>query len=301
MNKILIILIILIVLVGGWLGLKFITGDKPIACTQEAKLCSDGSYVSRIGPKCEFTLCQKENLIQVETPKANDVISSPLIINGKARGFWFFEADFPVKILDEKGNLIAQVPAQAKSDWMTEDFVPFEARLNFEIPYTQKGIIVLEKDNPSGLLENYDELRIPVILETQKAEKSVKLYYYNSNLDKDKFGNITCSRNGLVSVERKISLTKTPIQDTIKLLISGDITNEEQSRGISTEYPLDGFSLKGALLKNGILTLEFEDLNSKTSGGSCRAGILWFQIEATVKQFSEVKQVRFLPEEIFQP
>lgn len=26
-------------------------------CTQEAKLCSDGSYVSRTGPNCEFTLC----------------------------------------------------------------------------------------------------------------------------------------------------------------------------------------------------------------------------------------------------
>ncbi len=27
------------------------------ACTMEAKLCSDGSYVSRAGPNCEFALC----------------------------------------------------------------------------------------------------------------------------------------------------------------------------------------------------------------------------------------------------
>ncbi|MEK7555206.1 MAG: GerMN domain-containing protein [Patescibacteria group bacterium] len=137
--------------------------------------------------------------------------------------------------------------------------------------------------------------------EKSQAEKSVKLYYYNSDLDKDEFGNTACSRNGLVSIERKIPLTKTPIQDTIKLLLSGDITNKERSMGINTEYPLEGFSLKGALLKDEILTLEFDDLNNKTSGGSCRAGILWFQIEATAKQFSEVKQVRFLPEELFQP
>lgn len=26
-------------------------------CTQEAKLCPDGSYVGRTGPKCEFTAC----------------------------------------------------------------------------------------------------------------------------------------------------------------------------------------------------------------------------------------------------
>jgi hypothetical protein len=29
----------------------------PIACTMEAKLCPDGSYVSRTGPRCEFTAC----------------------------------------------------------------------------------------------------------------------------------------------------------------------------------------------------------------------------------------------------
>lgn len=133
------------------------------------------------------------------------------------------------------------------------------------------------------------------------GSESVKLYYYNQDLDKDESGNIACSRNGLVSVERKIPITKTPIQDTIKLLLSGKLTDEERARGISSEYPLEGFSLKGASLKDGVLTLEFDDPNSKTVGGSCRVGILWFQIEATARQFPEIQQVRFLPEEIFQP
>ena len=137
--------------------------------------------------------------------------------------------------------------------------------------------------------------------EKPQTEKSVELYYYNSDLDKDESGNIACSRKGLVAVERKIPITKTPIQDTVKLLLSGKLTDEERAQGISTEYPLPGFSLKGALLKNDILTLEFDDPNNKTVGGSCRVGILWFQIEATAKQFPEVRQVRFLPEEIFQP
>lgn len=137
--------------------------------------------------------------------------------------------------------------------------------------------------------------------EKPQAEKSVELYYYNSDLDKDESGNIACSKKGLVTIERKIPITKTPIQDTVKLLLSGKLTDEERAQGISTEYPLPGLSLKGALLKNGILTLEFDDPNNKTVGGSCRVGILWFQIEATAKQFPEVRQVRFLPEEIFQP
>ncbi len=137
--------------------------------------------------------------------------------------------------------------------------------------------------------------------EKPQAEKSVKLYYYNPKLDRDESGNTACSKNGLVSVVRKIPITKTPIQDTIKLLLLGELTDKERAQGISTEYPLEGLSLEGALLKDGVLTLEFDDPNNKTVGGSCRVGILWFQIEATVKQFPEVQKVRFLPEELFQP
>ena len=260
-------------------------------------------YLTMSGPRGAEDIgneLEKADLIKVSTPCPNQVVQSPLLIKGEARGFWFFEADFPVKLFDKNGNLIALAIARAQGEWMTEDFVPFETELNFEVSNTQKGTLVLEKDNPSGLAEHYDELRIPVVLQPA-AEKTVKLYYYNGELDKDESGNIRCSRQGLVSVERKIPLTKTPIQDTIRLLLLGSLTEEEQARGINTEYPLEGFSLKGASLKDGILTLEFDDPKNKTVGGSCRVGILWFQIEVTAKQFPEVQEVRFLPEEIFQP
>lgn len=36
-------------------------GSGQVACTQEAKLCPDGSYVGRTGPKCEFAACPGDN------------------------------------------------------------------------------------------------------------------------------------------------------------------------------------------------------------------------------------------------
>lgn len=33
------------------------TADGGVVCTMEAKMCPDGSYVGRTGPKCEFTAC----------------------------------------------------------------------------------------------------------------------------------------------------------------------------------------------------------------------------------------------------
>lgn len=133
------------------------------------------------------------------------------------------------------------------------------------------------------------------------STRIIKLYYFNNELDKDASGNLMCSRNGLDVVERTIPATQAPVQDAIKLLLAGNLTAEERAKGITTEYPLAGFSLKGAALTNGVLTLEFSDPNHKTTGGSCRAGILWYQIEATAKQFPEVKEVKFIPEELFQP
>lgn len=111
---------------------------------------------------------KKDNLIKVTEPMPDQIISSPLVVAGEARGSWYFEASFPVKLLDGNGSELARVPAQAQGDWMTNDFVPFKAVLNFGAPATATGTLVLEKDNPSGLPQNADELRIPVRLTKTK-------------------------------------------------------------------------------------------------------------------------------------
>src|SRR6185436_520379 len=57
--------------------------------------------------------------------KAGDTVSSPLTVTGEARGNWYFEASFPAVLVDWDGKIIAQLPAQAQGDWMTQEFVPF--------------------------------------------------------------------------------------------------------------------------------------------------------------------------------
>lgn len=53
------IILVLIVIVGlGIYKFNFTNDDIIIACTQEAKLCPDGSAVGRTGPNCEFDTCQ---------------------------------------------------------------------------------------------------------------------------------------------------------------------------------------------------------------------------------------------------
>lgn len=104
----------------------------------------------------------KSDLITVNSPKPLAEVSSPVTITGQARGSWYFEASFPVTIEDANGNVLGAAPAQAQGDWMTERFVPFEATLTFSAPPTATGTLILKKDNPSGLPEHADQLRIPI-------------------------------------------------------------------------------------------------------------------------------------------
>ncbi|MBI2278524.1 MAG: Gmad2 immunoglobulin-like domain-containing protein [Candidatus Brennerbacteria bacterium] len=110
---------------------------------------------------------EKSNLIVVDAPRRGERISSPLIVTGRARGNWYFEASFPIEILDAEGNVIGQGYAETKNDWMTEEFVPFES---ISIPFSpqaaeSQGTLILRRDNPSGLPEHDDALEVPVIFE----------------------------------------------------------------------------------------------------------------------------------------
>ena len=127
-------------------------------------ISKDGThFTENVGNKLE-----KTDLIQLDTPHPNESIQSPLTITGRARGNWFFEGSFPIVLTDWDGKIIGEGYATAKGDWMTEDFVPFEATLTFTngtSTYSNKGTLILKKDNPSGLPQNDDALEVPVIFE----------------------------------------------------------------------------------------------------------------------------------------
>lgn len=105
---------------------------------------------------------QYKDLVHVNAPLPGAKVASPLTITGRARGNWYFEASFPVRLLDGNGVELAIKPAQAIGDWMTAEYVPFSVTLTFAQPMTATGTLILQKDNPSGLPEHDDSVSIPV-------------------------------------------------------------------------------------------------------------------------------------------
>jgi hypothetical protein len=104
------------------------------------------------------------DMIQVTAPLENALIdpSKPLDIEGQARGNWYFEASFPVELVDANGTVLAQEPIMTSGNWMTTDFVPFSKQLKFTMPKTNSGTLILRNDNPSGDPAKALELDIPL-------------------------------------------------------------------------------------------------------------------------------------------
>lgn len=243
--------------------------------------CKDASgnlYTENIGNELE-----KINLIRINNPRPNQLINSPLTIEGEARGSWFFEASFPVELSDQNGNIISRGIATAQGEWMTEKFVPFIAKLEFNAPTTsQKGILTLKKDNPSGLPENDDKLIVPVIFGANPTI-NIKVYFNNNKLDPE----ISC--NKVFPVERKIAKTQLVARAALEELLKG-ATAADEKEGYFTNINT-GVKIQKLNIANGVARVDFDKQLEYQIGGSCRVSAIRAQITETLKQFPTVSEV----------
>lgn len=240
---------------------------------------------------------QLSSYIQNLNISENEMLSSPLSLTGEAR-LLYSEGIFPIEIISKEGSVVASASATALGDWMTEDFVPFEAVLTFLVEKDTEAFVVLKKSNPPGEKENDLEFQIPVLLKAPEESpfEEIALFVYNPELD-----NYACSKKGIIPLRKTIKKGNDPITASVELLLSNALTEEERALGYISSFPLFGFELGTARIEDGVVTLSFIDPYQTTSGGACRVTIMKNQIETTVLQFKNVREVNFLPQELFQP
>lgn len=101
--------------------------------------------------------------LSVSAPSAGARVTSPLRVEGTAPGDWFFEAVFPVELRGADNALIAEAPARAQAQWMTERPVPFVGELQFQVSQETQAVLVLQEDMP-GDEAHPREVRVPVVL-----------------------------------------------------------------------------------------------------------------------------------------
>lgn len=120
MNKIVVMVLILLALGGGiYFYQKRIEPSQPIACTEEAKICPDGTAVGRTGPNCEFAACptpqvKEETVAALNQKILNEgIFITPLEVVSDSRCpidvtcIWAGEVSVKVKL--EKGSTTTEV------------------------------------------------------------------------------------------------------------------------------------------------------------------------------------------------
>jgi len=251
---------------------------------RQCKTPDGKSFTEDIGNELE-----KSDLIKIDNPRPNQIIESPLFVKGEARGNWYFEASFPAKLFDDNGFLLGITPAQALGNWMTEDFVPFNVILPFAVPSTSKGRLILEKDNPSGLPEYADELRIPVYFketpEISQESMTVKIFLSDSRFVNEPY--FDCSRT--IAVERQVPKTLAVARTATEALLRG-ATQEEINQGFVSNIN-SGVRIQSLTIENGVAKIDFDEQLEFQVGGSCRVAAIRAQITETLKQFPTVNSV----------
>src|SRR5690606_22576276 len=102
-------------------------------------------------------------MVLVTAPASGARVSSPLVVEGTAPGDWYFEAQFVGQLRGADGALLAEAPARAQEDWMTEAPVPYRAEFTFSVTQETPATIVLQEDMPADNA-NPREVSIPVVL-----------------------------------------------------------------------------------------------------------------------------------------
>ena len=101
----------------------------------------------------------------VDTPIANAVVSSPLVVSGHIDGAnrWTgFEGQVgTVQLLDGNGSLLVLGILTATTDWMQFP-TDFSTTLTFSMPATPTGTLVCKNEIASGMPEYEREFRLPV-------------------------------------------------------------------------------------------------------------------------------------------
>lgn len=112
-------------------------------------------------PVIDYVSAKGEQVI-IYTPNNNDIINSPITIIGQIPGNWAVEGDFMAYVKDSDGNNIGESIVKINGDWTATDLVPFSTTISFD--GSGAGTVVLQKDNPSGLPENDDQVVLNVQL-----------------------------------------------------------------------------------------------------------------------------------------
>ncbi|MDP4007381.1 MAG: hypothetical protein Q8P55_02185 [bacterium] len=162
MHKILIAVVILmgVIILGLVAAVFLLPGEnKTTACTQEAKICSDGSAVGRTGPNCEFTPCPEELTSGIEGMVLLGPLC-PVVREGEECPDRPFETMLAV-IADNQGGVVVKEFSSNAAGEFKVNLVPGiysirSADSESMLPFCSTGVFEVQKDGYTNIAVQCD-------------------------------------------------------------------------------------------------------------------------------------------------
>lgn len=261
----------------------YIVKDRDICCG--IALCRNMANICDEQEESENTVLtsSKGTELTLLNIQSNDTISNGIDINGHVKGNWYFEGEFPVRILDSRGDVVASTSAIAQSEWTTDEEVPFKLRVDLPIIQEHNLVFVFLKSNPSGLMENDDSVSIPLTVLGNNEQTVVNIYFPNV----EQGSADDCSK--VFPVTRTIPEVTAIARVTLEQLFLGPTISEEE-RGYFSNIS-DDVRIQSLSIANGVARVDLSSELEEGVGGSCTVTSIRAQIEETLKQFPTVDEV----------
>jgi len=228
----------------------------------------------------EIRIIEEPNII-VYLPVSNGMIGLPLVVRGEAR---VFENVFSYRLKDADGALLMENSGIASSS-DTGRYGFFQVSAAYSEPKVASGTVeVFEYSAKDG--SEINKVIVPVRF---KAVESMAVKAFFSNRLKDSDARF-CEK--VYPVERRIKRTKAAVRAAMNELLAGAQSLEARNGFYSN---IDaGTGLKSVNIKDGQATVDLEINPAASIAGSCRVLAIRAQIEETLKQFKEVKEMKIL-------
>lgn len=272
-------------------GLAYISQNKELCCNYELcsnilNICDDIKSDEVQGAQLESN---KGDMLVLDNIKDGDTVEVTYKIEGSALGSWYYEGVFPARVLNQQGEAIGTVMANASSDWMTEGMVPFTCVLDVDLEQESIVVIRFDKGNPSGLPDNEDSAKITVTLKPYQSESenetiSLKVFFGNT-----KFNPEVSDCSLVYPVTREVDETVAVGRAALEELFKGPLPLELEQEYYTTIN--EGVEILSLSIEDGIAQVDLSSQLQEGVGGSCMVTTIRAQIEETLKQFSSVDSV----------
>lgn len=197
-----VIFLVLLTVSAFYLGQQFKNRSRKEVCTQEAKICPDGSTVSRTGPNCEFAPCEVQ-ISPTPYPISNIYVDWLTYIDPDGRFYfkypsqWYLikginnEESISLSNFDIKGEYIKNSAEKIrldinleKSNQSLEEFI--KGFINYESKYLEEKIVT---DGITGIKIKYSGLGNSILV-SYKINTNIISLSINDSEDSEKFLNL---------------------------------------------------------------------------------------------------------------